>query len=407
MMTLRVTSSRLLGGFFLRLIRSVVVVLICSLIGVAVETAHAEQDLLQELGRTAVLDTMLQNAVRQGLISGAVVLVGNRNGTLYSHAAGRAGFGSASRPLTVGTVFDIASLTKVFATTPAVIRLMDQGSISLLDPLSRWFPEFKGKEITVLHLLTHTSGLHDGMLDPSAPLESAISRAASQSSDKPGTRFQYADINFILLGNLVRRISAFGLDGYCQDAFYRPLGMLHTSFNPAADGDTAATLGGRNGVLKGVVQDPNARLLGGVAGHAGLFSTAEDLGRFSMMLLHGGVLDGQRVLSARAVAQMTAPYFFKNGKIVRGLGWDRESPFSAPKGALFSEVSYGHTGYSGSSVWIDPEANLYVVLLTTRLDYRNRRGFNRLRSDISTLAATLFTGRGEVAASQMPQNTGP
>lgn len=379
----------------------------CSLLVTGGNTARAEQDLLQELGRTAVLDTMLQNAVRQGLISGAVVLVGNRNGTLYTHAAGRAGFGSASRPLTVGTVFDVASLTKVFATTPAVIRLMDQGSLSLLDPLSRWFPEFKGKEITVLHLLTHTSGLHDGMLDPSAPLESAIIRAASQSSDKPGTRFQYADINFILLGNLVRRISAFGLDGYCQDAFYRPLGMLHTGFNPAVHGDTAATLGGRDGVLKGIVQDPNARLLGGVAGHAGLFSSAEDLGRFSRMLLNGGVLDGYRVLSSRAVAQMTAPYFFKNGKIVRGLGWDRESPFSAPKGARFSEVSYGHTGYSGSSVWIDPEANLYVVLLTTRLDYRNKRSFNRLRSDISTLAATLFSGHGKVASSQMPQNTEP
>lgn len=407
MMTSKVTSSRLLGGFFLRLIRSALILVCFSLLLAGGGVARAEQDLLQELGRTAVLDTMLQNAVRQGLISGAVVQVGNRNGILYSHATGRAGFEASSRPLTVGTVFDVASLTKVFATTPAIIRLMDQGAISLLDPLSRWFQEFKGKEITVLHLLTHTSGLHDGMLDPSAPLESAISRAASQSSDKPGTRFQYADINFILLGNLVRRISAFGLDAYCQDAFYQPMGMLHTSFNPAANGNTAATLGGRNGVLKGVVQDPNARLLGGVAGHAGLFSTAEDLGRFSRMLLNGGVLDGRRVLSARAVSQMTAPYFFKNGKIVRGLGWDRESPFSAPKGALFSEVSYGHTGYSGSSIWIDPEANLYVVLLTTRLDYRNRRAFNRLRSDISTLAATLFAEHKKTAVAQMPQNTGP
>jgi CubicO group peptidase (beta-lactamase class C family) len=402
----RVPSSRLLGGFFLRLSVGAMLLVTCSLLYIPAKRACAE-DPLQELGRTAVLDTMLQNAVRQGLISGAVVLVGNRNGTLYTHAAGRAGFEPASRPLTVGTVFDVASLTKVFATTPAIIRLMDQGALSLLDPLSRWFPEFAGKEITVLHLLTHTSGLHDGMLDPSAPLESAISRAASQSSDKPGTRFQYADINFILLGNLVRRISAFDLDSYCQDAFYQPLGMAHTGFNPAANGNTAATLGGRNGVLKGVVQDPNARLLGGVAGHAGLFSTAEDLGRFARMLLHGGVLDGRRVLSSRAVAQMTAPYFFRNGKIVRGLGWDRESPFSAPKGAGFSEVSYGHTGYSGSSVWIDPEANLYVVLLTTRLDYRNRRGFNRLRSDISTLAAALFAGHQKTADAQMPQNTVP
>ncbi|WP_281185487.1 serine hydrolase [Trichlorobacter lovleyi] len=404
----RITSSRLLGGFFLRLTAGLLVLIISSLPTPAVARAAAEQDPLQELGRTAVLDTMLQNAVRRGLISGAVVLIGNRNGALYTHAAGRAGFEAASPPLTTGTVFDVASLTKVFATTPAIIRLMDQGTLSLLDPLSRWFPEFEGKNITVLHLLTHTSGLHDGMLDPEAPLESAISRAAAQAGAVPaGTRFLYADINFILLGNLVRRITAFGLDGYCQDSFYRPLGMLHTGFNPAAKLNTAATLGGRNGVLNGVAQDPNARLLGGVAGHAGLFSTAEDLARFARMLLNEGELDGRRVLSARAVAQMTAPYYFRNGSIVRGLGWDRESPFSAPKGALFTEFSYGHTGYSGSSVWIDPEKDLYVILLTTRLDYRNRRSFNRLRSDISTLAAALFSGHKTGDDVQIPKNTGP
>jgi CubicO group peptidase (beta-lactamase class C family) len=386
--------GRPLGGFFMCSIRVVALfLLVCSLlVGIdAEQVAHAETDLLEEAGRTAVIDTMLQNAIRRGLISGAVVVVGNHTSTLYAHAAGRAGFEHGSRPLTVSTVFDVASLTKVFATTPAIVRLMDQGSLSLLDPVSRWFPEFEGRDITVLNLLTHTSGLHDGMLDPAAPLESAISRAALHAGIVPaGSRFQYADINFILLGNLVRRITANGLDSYCQDAFYRPLGMQHTGFNPETKINTASTLGGRTGVLNGIVQDPNARLLGGVAGHAGLFSTADDLGRFARMLLNGGELERKRVFSARAVAQMSAPYFFRNGKIVRGLGWDRESPFSSPKGALFSEFSYGHTGYSGSSVWIDPEADLYVIVLTTRIDYKNKRSFNRLRSDISTLAASLF-----------------
>jgi len=386
--------GRPLGGFFMYINRILVLLfLACSLLvgSDTAQVAHAETDLLQEAGRTAVIDTMLQNAIRRGLISGAVVVVGNHNRTLYAHAAGRAGFEPGSRPLTVTTVFDVASLTKVFATTPAIIRLMDQGSLSLLDPISRWFSEFEGRNITVLNLLTHTSGLHDGMLDPTAPLESAISRAAVRAGTVPaGSRFLYADINFILLGNLVRRITANALDSYCQDSFYRPLGMQHTGFNPEAKGNTAATLGGRTGVLNGIVQDPNARLLGGVAGHAGLFSTADDLGRFARMLLNGGELERKRVLSSRAVAQMAAPYFFKNGKIVRGLGWDRESPFSAPKGTLFSEFSYGHTGYSGSSVWIDPEADLYVIVLTTRINYKNIRSFNMLRSDISTLAASLF-----------------
>jgi len=399
-------SSRLTVGFFLQICRAT---LACCLLLTTSNThyACAETDLLQEAGRVAVLDTLVQNAVRRGLISGAVVLVGNHKETLYAQAAGRAGFEKDARPLTLSTVFDVASLTKVFATTPAIIRLMDQGSLSLLDPLSRWFSEFNGSEITILHLLTHTSGLHDGMLDHDAPLESAIHRAAEKAGNVPaGTHFQYADINFILLGNLVRRVSSMGLDQYCQESFYKPLNMMNTGFNPGVKADTAATLGGRNGVLNGVVQDPNARLLGGVAGHAGLFSTAGDLARFARMLLSGGELDQRRVLSSRSVSQMTAPYYFKNGRIVRGLGWDRESPFSSPKGSLFSEVSFGHTGYSGTSVWIDPEADLYVVLLTTRINYSNRRSFNRLRSDISTVAAALFARQEQRVVSQMLKNTG-
>jgi len=402
--------GRLQGGFFLCATRWPVrfAMACCLLTSALTVVAHAEQDLLQEAGRTAVLDTLLQNAVRRGLISGAVVLVGNHRETLYAQAVGRASFEHDARPLSLTTTFDVASLTKVFATTPAVIRLMDQGTLSLVDPVSRWLPEFKGSDITLLHLLTHTSGLYDGILDSREPLASAISNAAAHAGQIPaGSRFLYADINFILLGNLVRRISATSLDSYCQDGFYRPLGMLHTGFNPVLDGNTAATLGGRTGVLRGVVQDPNARLLGGVAGHAGLFSTAGDMARFARMLLNGGELDGRRVLSARAVAQMTAPYFFNDGRVVRGLGWDRESPFSSPKGSLFSELSYGHTGYSGTSVWIDPQADLFVVLLTTRIDYHNKRSFNRLRSDISTAAAALFVGQELVFNAQIPQNTGP
>ncbi len=182
---------------------------------------------------------------------------------------------------------------------------------------------------------------------------------------------------------------------------------MQTGFNPVSYLPTAATLVGKNKALYGVVQDPNARLLGGVAGHAGLFSSAEDLGRFTRMLLNAGKLNGRQILSERAILQMTAPYYFKSGKIVRGLGWDRESPFSAPKGSHFSEVSYGHTGYSGTSVWIDPEADLFVVLLTTRINYENRRSFNRLRSDISTVAAYLFEGRQVHTVSQLPQKTEP
>jgi CubicO group peptidase (beta-lactamase class C family) len=222
-----------------------------------------------------------------------------------------------------------------------------------------------------------------------------------------GSRFLYADINFILLGELVRRISGLPLDRYAHQMFYQPLGMQTAGFTPSPSSNNAPTLGGGRIALSGVVQDENARILGGVAGHAGLFSSVHDLARFAGMLLSGGQLNGTRVLSSRAVAQMTAPYFFRNGRVVRGLGWDRESPFSAPKGTIFSEFSYGHTGYSGTSVWIDPDADLFVLLLTTRLDYQRLRSFNKLRADISTLAAALFVGRERRGMLERPVNPGP
>jgi CubicO group peptidase (beta-lactamase class C family) len=369
---------------------------------------RAESDPLAEADRVSVIEFMLQQAIPQGLINGAVVVVGDHRGILYERAVGLAGFSAEAPPLTTAAVFDVASLTKVFATTPAIVKLLDEGRLSLLDPISSWFFEFEGSDITILNLLTHTSGLHDVGLDRSDPMQSAINRAAAQIGRVPvGSRFLYADINFILLGELVRRISGLPLDRYAHQMFYQPLGMQTAGFTPSPSGNNAPTLGGGRIALSGVVQDENARILGGVAGHAGLFSSVHDLARFAGMLLSGGQLNGTRVLSSRAVAQMTAPYFFRNGRVVRGLGWDRESPFSAPKGTIFSEFSYGHTGYSGTSVWIDPDADLFVLLLTTRLDYQRLRSFNKLRADISTLAAALFVGRERHGRLEMPVNPGP
>lgn len=371
-------------------------------------TVRADNDPLTEAARVSVIEFMLQQAITQGLINGAVVVVGDQRGILYERAVGVAGFTAEAPPLTTAAVFDVASLTKVFATTPAIVKLLDEGRFSLLDPISSWFAEFEGSDITILNLLTHTSGLHDVGLDRSEPMQSAINRAAAQIGRVPvGSRFLYADINFILLGELVRRISGLPLDQYAYQMFYAPLGMQTAGFTPSPSSNTTPTLGGGRTALAGVVQDENARMLGGVAGHAGLFSSVHDLARFAGMLLSGGQLNGTRVLSSRAVAQMTAPYFFRNGRVVRGLGWDRESPFSAPKGTIFSEFSYGHTGYSGTSVWIDPDADLFVLLLTTRVDYQRLRSFNKLRGDISTLAAALFVGRERRMTLETPVNPGP
>lgn len=342
---------------------------------------------------TVMIDALVSEAISHNLIAGGVVLVGNRQKVLFKRAYGRVSTPLDARPMALDTLFDIASLTKVVATTPAVLKLAEEGRLSLLDPVVKWFPEFAGRgkdAILILNLLTHTSGLDDIPLSKENPLQSAISGAASQKlKGEVGNRFKYADLNFILLAELTRRASGSGLDLYTQTSFYRPLGMTDTAFNPQDKARCSATLCDDR-IVQGEVQDHLSRQLGGVAGHAGLFSTADDLGRFCRMMLAGGSLEGKRVLAQRTVDQMTAPYFSRGGEVVRGLGWDISSPYSAPRGLGFSKLSFGHTGYSGSSVWIDPVSDTFVILLTARLDYNRVHEFNRLRRELSTLASMLF-----------------
>lgn len=353
-------------------------------------------DDLMDVGRAVSIDVILENAIRRGLISGGVVVIGNHSGQVYSTSQGRL-FPDATAPLlSERTLFDTASLTKVIATAPAIMKLLEQGKLNLLDPVTRWFPEFEGtdrEEITILNLLTHTSGMDDVDITDNDPLRSLLEKVIIQNNGTlPGNRFRYADVNYILLGELVKRATQTTLDRFCAEYIYAPSGMAETTFLPQSGFDTIAPTTGLNKTLKaGVVQDMNARRLGGVAGHAGLFSTGSDLNRFATMILNHGTYNGTRVFTERVITQMTAPYFYNNGKIIRGLGWDINSPFSSPRGNHFSDMSFGHTGYSGSSIWIDPEQDLYVILLTIRLDYANIRQFNQLRSDISTLAVSVFS----------------
>ncbi len=357
---------------------------------------HAADELL-EAGRGATIDYMLERAVSQGLIAGGVVLVGSRNGVIYTAARGNVGSTTDSPILDERTMFDIASLTKVIATAPAIMKLLETGRITLLDPLTRWFPEFDGtdrEDVTILNLLTHTSGFNDITFNRIDPLKTAIHKMGIQRSGRlPGTSFRYADINFILLAELIQRASGVTLDRYCRENVYGPLGMGDTMFLPPLEraGSIAPTIGTANELLTGIVQDENARLLGGVTGHAGLFSSASDLSRFATMILNNGTMHGIPIFNERVLTQMTAPYFYSKGNVVRGLGWDIYSPYSSPRGSFFSDMSFGHTGYSGSSIWIDPQRDLFVILLTVRLNYRDIRHINSLRSDISTIAASVFS----------------
>lgn len=342
------------------------------------------------------MDNIVDGAIRKGLISGGVLCVGGKYGVLFEKAYGRIAPEPSARSITTDTIFDLASLTKVIATTTAVMKLAEERRLSLVDPVRRWFPEFEGKgkdDLLVLNLLTHTSGLDDFSFDSAAPLQSAIHGAAGQKlKGDLGSRFHYADINFILLAELVRRVAGEGLDNYVAKNFFSPLGMKDTGFHPPGDkfGRIAPTFGDGYNVLIGIPQDYPARQLGGVAGHAGLFSSAGDLALFCRMILNDGALGGTRVLEERTVLQMTAPYFSRGGKVIRGLGWDIASPYSTPRGGLFSRSSFGHTGYSGTSIWIDAESGLYVIMLTSRLEFRKRGEFSQFRSDLSTVAAEAF-----------------
>lgn len=342
------------------------------------------------------IDRLLESSIQKALISGGVVLVGSRERVLFEQAYGRVSSDPDARPMTVDTLFDLASLTKVIATTPAVLKLAEEGKLSLVDPVKKWFPEFEGKgkdDLLVMHLLTHTSALNDFSLATEKPMQSAVAGVAEQSlKGEIGSRFHYADINFILLGEMVRRVSGEALQDYTAKRFYQPMAMKNTGFLPSIELKlrAAATVGDGVQQFRGEPQDYLARQLGGVAGHAGLFSTAGDLALFCRMMLSGGRSAGKEIMAERTVNQMTAPYFSRGGKVARGLGWDIASPFSAPRGAFFSRSSFGHTGYSGTSLWIDPDADLFVILLTTRLDFRKKAEFGHLRSELSTLAVEAF-----------------
>lgn len=370
--------------------------IIVTLVLLSLPTHLLAVDNLLDIGRAVSIDVMLENAIRRGLISGGVVAIGNHSGQLYGTSQGKMYPDTGSLPFSDHTLFDTASLTKVIATAPAIMKLLEQGKLNLLDPLSRWFPEFDGtdrEEITILNLLTHTSGMDDVEITDTDPFQSLINKVNLQNKGAlPGNRFRYADINYILLGELVRRASNSTLDKFCTEHIYAPIGMTETTFLPQTGSDVIAPTAGFNKILKaGIVQDINARRFGGVAGHAGLFSTSGDLNKFATMILNRGKYNGVQLFSERVIAQMISPYFYSNGKIIRGLGWDISSPFSSPRGNYFSDMSFGHTGYSGSSIWIDPEQDLYVILLTVRLDYSNIRQFSQLRSDISTLAVSIFS----------------
>ena len=295
----------------------------------------------------------------------------------------------------IDTIFDCASLTKVVVTAPAVMMLIEDGRLRLVDRVTRRLPEFSGGQspITVRQLLTHFSGLRPSI--DREPEWSGYATGIRKAYEEvpvvePGSQFIYSDINYILLAEIVRKISGQPLDELARKRIFEPLGMTETGFRPDASlrPRIAPTERLADGVLlHGTVHDPTTRSMGGVAGHAGLFSTVDDLGRFARMMLDGGRLEDARLLSPLSIAKMTSPQNPPAHPVLRGLGWDIDSPYSSPRGDLFPAGSYGHTGYTGTSMWIDPLTKTYVILLTNRVHPAVKTSVVALRSRVASIVA--------------------
>ncbi|HLB91049.1 MAG TPA: serine hydrolase [Terriglobales bacterium] len=317
----------------------------------------------------AVLDPIINDAISQRQIPGAVLIVGHNGQIVYRKAYGSRAIVPRQEAMTLDTVFDCASLTKVIATTTAIMQLWEQGKFRMNDPMAKYIPEFaqNGKQdITIRQLLVHYSGLPDDLdlIKKWEGKETAYRMAFEMSPERPpGASFVYSDINFIVLGALVERLSGESLDEYAQRHIFGPLGMKETRFLPPSSWELriAPTEEDENHrLLRAVVHDPTARRMGGVAGHAGVFSTADDLAIFAQTLLDGG----RGVLTPPAIAKMAVPQQPVNSTTLRGFGWDIDSPFSTNRGELLPVGSYGHTGFTGTSLWIDPTTRTYIVLLT-------------------------------------------
>src|SRR5579875_3898415 len=343
------------------------------------------------------VDAILNDAVNSGLIPGAVVAIGHNGQVVYRQAYGWRTLIPQREAMTLDTIFDAASLTKVVATTPSVMKLFEQGKIRLDDPVTKYLPEFQGgtSDITVRLLMTHFSGLPpDVELSPRwSGYQTGIEKAlTAKPIAPPGAKFIYSDINFELMGEIVRRLSGMSLAQFAHQEIFGPLGMQETEFlpDPSLKPRIAPTeINPDTGLpFRGVVHDPTARYMGGIAGDAGLFSTADDLAKYAEMILGKGERAGVRIFDPITIEKFTEPASPADQPIIRGLGWDIDSPYSTNRGELFPIGSFGHTGFTGTSIWIDPTTQSYVILLTTYVHpHRGNKSLVSLRCRVATAVA--------------------
>lgn len=351
-------------------------------------------------------DRAIDEAIANEEIPGAVLLVGMGDEVVYRKAYGHRSLKPAKTSMTTDTVFDLASLTKPVATATAIMLLAERGRIGLNDRVSKHIPAFaaSGKqEITVADLLLHRSGL-----TPGNPLSDYVGSSADMlnrvfllsPTREPGTKFVYSDVGYVVLGELVRAVDGRPLDQFMCEECFEPLGMTDTGFMPgdAVKSRCAPTEQRQGRWMVGEVHDPRAYVLGGVAGHAGLFSTADDLSRYCRMILNGGTLDGKRVLSDMTVREMIRPRCLPNGDC-RTYGFDVHTTYSSARGNLFDpDHTFGHTGFTGTMLWVDPGHRCYAILLTNRV-HPDGKG---MVGDLRTRVMNVVAGAIAEAAGQAP-----
>jgi uncharacterized protein YbbC (DUF1343 family)/CubicO group peptidase (beta-lactamase class C family) len=348
---------------------------------------------------------LAQQAIDQQKIPGCVVLVARHGQVAFCEAFGQRQLEPAAEPMTTDTLFDLASITKPMATATSVMHLVERGHVRLRDTVATYLPEFRSNDkdkITVEQLLIHTSGLlpDNALADYEQGWESAYPKiCALELLSPPGEKFRYSDVNFLLLGALVQRVSGQPIDAYFAEHVARPLRLASTTFNPSDElcKQAAPTELVDDTWLRGRVHDPRARAMGGVAGHAGLFSTAAEVAQFAQSLLdaHGGDTSG--VLQPRTIREMTRPR--DAGGNLRGLGWDNNSAYSKNRGELMSPQAFGHGGFTGTVLWIDPELDLVFVFLSNRVHPRGQGEAN----DVAGRIASVVSAACDLPSSVQPK----
>lgn len=356
------------------------------------------------------LDGIVKEAIARKDFPGAVIVVGRKGKIVFRKAYGESQWVPQRRPMDETMIFDLASLTKPIATATSIMILVEQGKVSLEEKVKDYIPEFApyvdeagkpGEDARLWHLLTHTSGLPpytpeanaaevEKKFGRSCPTEQLVSYIAQlQKTDPPGTAFHYSCLDYITLAHILKKITGQNIAEFSEEHIFKPLGMKHTFFIPSEKYRNACVptevIEGKP--LIGIVHDPLARLQGGISGNAGLFSTADDLAIFARMMLNEGEHKSVRILSPITVAKMTSVWE-KTSFAGRGLGWDLDSSYSTNGGDLFGPHSYGHTGYTGTSIWIDPDTDIFVIYLTNRVHPDDKGAIVAMRSRVANVVAS-------------------